>query len=49
MFTVICRLDQDWTPQSYTLPLKDEVFSACFTGDQNKILIANETGTINVS
>lgn len=45
----ICRLDQGNLPQPYTLSVKEEVFAACFTSKENKILTSNGSGTINVS
>ncbi|XP_066999982.2 apoptotic protease-activating factor 1 [Anabrus simplex] len=39
-------LDQEMTSHAQTVPLREEVFAACFTADKNKILIASGSGLI---
>ncbi|KAJ9583731.1 hypothetical protein L9F63_021930, partial [Diploptera punctata] len=41
-------LDQDTVPQPHTLSLKEEVFAACFTTLEKKLLISNGCGVINL-
>ena len=45
----VCRLDQENVQQPRTLSVKEEVFAACFTTEETKILTSDGSGTITVS